>query len=216
MREHLEVVAVAGTVGQPDVERGAHLADRVVPLAVHRERVDRLVALENRRRAVALVDVEIDHEGTAQPALCLEHPDGDRDVVQQAEPFAVAGERVMRAPGQVAREAVPQSEARGLERALHGQPGAPQQARGPRHAEHPLLRGGEAGPEQLVDVSRIVHPLEVGTRRLVRLQYVGSADDPAFQQPIAYPRVLAHRERVPRRQREDVVRVMEDLHGSGL
>ena len=50
---------------------------------MERNREDARVAGEDRRGAVALVDVEVDHDD-AQPRLGLEHARGDGDIVEDA------------------------------------------------------------------------------------------------------------------------------------
>src|SRR5207248_579324 len=86
--EIAKIERVAGAVGEADVERSARLPHRIVVLLVHRKRVDGGVRFEDERRAVALMDVEID-DGDACDAFGLKDACGDGDVVEGAESFAV-------------------------------------------------------------------------------------------------------------------------------
>ena len=54
-------------------------------------------------RAVAVVDVEVDDDRPSDRALAPERPDGDGHVVEQAEPLAVSGERVVETAAEVGR-----------------------------------------------------------------------------------------------------------------
>ena len=56
-----EVFAVAGAALQTDVQRSARLERRIVVFGVHRKREDALVALEQRRRAVTVMRVAVNH-----------------------------------------------------------------------------------------------------------------------------------------------------------
>ena len=66
--QRLEVVRVGAAVGQFDVQVAGLLAEREVLRAVQRQREHGRVVAEDRRRAVALVHVEVDHQHAQQRA----------------------------------------------------------------------------------------------------------------------------------------------------
>ena len=70
------------------------------------EGVDVGVFGEDRRRAVALVEVAVDDRCSADLPLALQAPDPNGEVVQVAKPLGLRGEAVMEAPRQVERPAV--------------------------------------------------------------------------------------------------------------
>ena len=63
------IFKIRRTVPHADIERGTHLVRRVVLRAVHREREHARLLLEYRRRAVSLVDVQIDDGGASNRTL---------------------------------------------------------------------------------------------------------------------------------------------------
>ena len=68
--------------------------------------MDPAIIGEDRRRAVALMHVEIDHQCPPDAALLEQHRGRDRDVVEQAKAGAVVGEGMVAAACGVAGEAV--------------------------------------------------------------------------------------------------------------
>jgi len=101
-----EVLGIAHPIMQGHIQVGTHLRQRIVSFAVHRERENLVIILEYGRGAVALMDVEIDDGRPVNVALGPQLADRDGDIVEHAESFAMIGEGVMRAAGQVAPESV--------------------------------------------------------------------------------------------------------------
>jgi hypothetical protein len=71
---------------------------------MHREGEDLRERIEYERRAVAVVDIEVDDGGTLEAAR-LKIPDGDRDVVEGAKALAVIRECVVEAAADVTYDA---------------------------------------------------------------------------------------------------------------
>src|SRR5262249_40705984 len=117
-----EIPVVAGAVFQADIEIARRFEEWIVVLLVHREREDARVALEDQRRSVAVVDVEIDDGPAREAATVLQHANRDGDVVQRTEPLAMRGERVMQAAAEVRRTAVLERRRRGVTGAADHQP----------------------------------------------------------------------------------------------
>ena len=90
---------------------------------------------EDRRGAVALVHVEVDHQRAADQPLGQQQAGGDRHVVEHAEAGAEAGEGVMAAAGGVAGDAMLQRQPGGQHRAGHGAAAAQRQHRRERQAQ---------------------------------------------------------------------------------
>ena len=71
---------------------------------MHRERENVWIALEGRRRAVAVMHVEIDDHRPPDDPFPLEYADRDRHVVDETKPLAVIGEGVVKATPQMHRD----------------------------------------------------------------------------------------------------------------
>ena len=113
MFERGQVFFVLGAVRHVDVERARRLRIGVVIFLMDREREHRLIRRENGRRAVAVVDICVNGYGSADKALFLQAADGDGDVVQHAEAFAVVWEGVVESAAQVRGNPVFERQARG-------------------------------------------------------------------------------------------------------
>ena len=68
---------------------------------MNRKGEDGGVGGKNLRRAISLVDVAIDGHRPLDGSFLLQAPDGDSDVVQNAESLAVVGESVVEASAHV-------------------------------------------------------------------------------------------------------------------
>ena len=71
---------------------------------MQRQRRDARVAREDGGRSITLMHVAIDHQRRLDAPLGEEHADGDRDIVEGAEPGALLGAGMMAAAGGVAGE----------------------------------------------------------------------------------------------------------------
>ena len=104
--QRVEVLGIAHSVLEGHVHIGPHLGQRIIPLAVHRKGKHLVVRFEDRRGAIALMDVEIDDGRPLDRALRLQLANGDGHIVEHAESLAMIGERMMSAAGQIAGEPV--------------------------------------------------------------------------------------------------------------
>ena len=111
--------APATNLSKPHVQRAGHLAARVIGGDVDRVGENARVSAEEGVGAVALVRVGIhDHDPQFGP-VGLEVAHGHRDIVEQTKPLPPVGERVVRAAGEVGRDAVRQRRPHGAAGALH-------------------------------------------------------------------------------------------------
>ncbi len=90
-------------------------------------------------------------------ALLAQLAGGNRDIVEEAEPLPMIGERMMRATGEISGDPVSQRGARGQQRASGGEPRAPPERLRPGKADPSLLRGGQAAGLQLFHVAAVVY-----------------------------------------------------------
>ena len=180
---------------------------------MHREREYAWVTLEDCRRAVALVDIEVDDQGPGCAPLSLQHADGDGNVVQHAEALAVIGKRVVGAARQVARHAVFQCSARSFDRSLHRQLRPAPERRRPRDADAADLGRLQRPRREFLQVPGRMNKREVAGWRFVGDEDVLRLQHPLAEQPLVRQRVLGHGKRVPRRQRNEVVGVVCVAHG---
>src|SRR5262245_5096479 len=93
----------------------------------------RTVVAKNVRRAVAMMDVGVHDNRLFDDALRLETADGDSDVMNRAESFAVVGVRMMETSAQVAGKTIAKSQLAGENRTAGGQPHSLHQFRRIRH-----------------------------------------------------------------------------------
>jgi hypothetical protein len=103
---------VIHTIRQPSVQV-ALLLDRIVVLLMDRVRVRIWVRAVDSGRPVTLMQVDIDEQDLAEAPLGAETLNGDRHIVQIAEPLGMVGERVMEPSADVESDTVSQSEANG-------------------------------------------------------------------------------------------------------
>ena len=168
------------------------------------------VAGEDRRRAVALVDVEVDDDDPAAARLRLQQPRRDGDVVEDAVAAAARRRRVMRAAGEIGGDALDERGARGRDGRADRAARALDHLLAPRKADRALLGGAERARRSPPRRSRVVDA-QADRRRsagcgLVRVE-VGERRDALAQEP-----VLGARKAVPGRQRQEVPVGVEGLH----
>src|SRR3954451_17179615 len=141
--ERLQVLRVSRAGAQVDVEVGGRAGERVVRPAVQGQREAARVAREQLGRAVALVDVAIDDEDSAEPGLCAQGGDRDGDVVEKAVAATLCPRGVMRSAAEVHPEAALERVAAGGARAERRARAPLRELRAPRRAERALLALGE-------------------------------------------------------------------------
>ena len=98
--ERVEVLLVARAGGHRDVQGRVPLLRRPAASGIERPLVERaeedaVVVPEDRLRAVAVVDVEVDDRDALEAELALRRARRDRDVVEQAEAHRPVGQRVV-------------------------------------------------------------------------------------------------------------------------
>ena len=132
----------------------------------------------------------------------LKRSDRDRDVVEDAESLAVVGKGVVRAAGEVDRDAVERAAA-ALDSPADGAKRSLDERRRPRKSEHAQLGLGQRALVRRRCSSR-VDERELLDRR-ARGARAGAPARPAPRRGrVAEERVLRDRKSVPRRQRNDV------------
>jgi hypothetical protein len=152
------------------------------------------------------MDVEIDHCGALDPTVALEQADGHGDIVEDTEPFAVIREGVVRATGEVHRDAVTQRCRRGLAGAADRAHRAREERRRPREPDPPLLVGADRPVLDARHVSRRMHEQQCIPRRRRRLVDPLDGDEPLADHPVAEPRVLLDRKAMTGREWNHVPR----------
>ena len=140
-----EVWVVARAVRKLDVDVAGHPAKRIVAKAVHGERERVGVCSQQRVRAVALVDVDVDDEHPPGAAGRAEVSDRSDDVVEDAEAATGVRERVVGAAAEVHRDAVRRA-LRAPPRSSHPSRGvSARRARVTTAGPVPASRGARAG-----------------------------------------------------------------------
>ena len=195
-QEGLEIVGVAGAVGQRHVEIGLRLAHRIVPGAMQRQGEHPPLVLEDAGRAVTLVDVAVDDQDAAGIAVGQKQRRRHRHVVEHREAGAAVPRRMMAAAGRVAGEPLDERQMGGQHRA------AGRTARAQRHLlVHPeadrLLHLRRHGRKQhLVDIERVVRQAQPVLRRRRRFVVAAGRDEPVLDEDFGEPREFRHRKPV--------------------
>jgi hypothetical protein len=89
---------------------------------MHREREHVGIVPKDRGRAVAVVYVQVHDGRPPHDALVLQHANRDRDVIDQAEAFAMVREGVVKATAQMGRDVSVQRQPSGEHRAAGADP----------------------------------------------------------------------------------------------
>ena len=207
-----EVLLIPGFIGEADVQGGRYFVEGIVFGAVHGEREHRIVARKDRSVAVALVDIQVDDERAANPHRPHQHPYGDGYIVQHTEAFAVPGEGMVGAPGEVAGQAIFQRHHRRIQCALDGQTGAFYQLLGPGKAHFAHFLFGEGAVSEAGDVVFGVNEEEITPVGFAWRHNIGWGDDIFAQELPAEGREFAHREGVPFGERDVVAFAVTDSH----
>ena len=201
-----QIRPIGAAVGQIDVHIAGLFLERKVLRAVQRQREHRRVVAEDRRRAIALVHIEIDHPDPQQAAgqrlqavhLGLHQARSHRHIVENAVARAFLSRGVVGAARQLRGHALGQRGARGSDRGAHRPPAAHHHALAPGKADLALRRGRQRALRDRVDVVGRVHQRQFTIAGRIGL---GRAKAGAFGlHPVAQQFVLRHREAVRRRQ----------------
>ena len=168
------------------------------------------LALEDRGGAVALMDVEIDHQRPLDQPLLAQNADGDGDIVEEAEARAMIGEGVVAAAGGVAGEPVVECETAGEHGAADRRTAAPHQWGRERQTEAPHRAAVERQRQHRVYVSLVMGEGEPGAGRRQRLDEARRRDHAVLKQHVLDPAELPDGEAMAGRQRDGVVRVEDD------
>ena len=207
----LQIGFVAEAGGQADIVIGHRLQTRPVGLAMDREREDARLGGEEPRRAVALVDVEIDHQRARDHALGQQEVRGHRDIVEHAEPRPARAVGMMAAAGGIGRRAVFEREAGGKDRSGHRAARAHRDGRRHLETDAPLARRLHARVEDLMDIVPVMGELEPARRGGDRtVEAVLAGHQPVRDQPVGDRPELAHGKAVRRRHVARHIGVVED------
>ncbi len=192
----LQILLIAGFIRQVNVDGGGRLEGGVVVQLVNGDGVDGGVALEDRGRAVGVVNVAIHHHRAINQAFALQAADGHRDVVDGAKALAMIGERVMEPATEVEADPVGERQPRRQQAASGGQPEGLHHAPRVRNLQpYDLLEAQRAGfqpayPPGLVHQQHVFIPRRLGLDEVFRFHH------PFLQQPLADQPVLLRGEDV--------------------
>ena len=176
-----------------------------------------LSSCENRRRAVAVMNVGIHDHRRANRPLGLQSANGNGNIVQHAETFAVAGIGVVESPAQIGGEAVAEGVTPGERRASGCEPEASHRRDRDRDFKFHALAESQRIGFQPLDPGRGVHAQHVFIGRGLRREKILLVRDSLFDQLIVDQTEFLRRENV-RAKIEIVLRVIDQLerqHGSG-
>ena len=196
VREQREIRLVGRSIRKFDVQHPRNFAKRKVLGAVHAERVRVGVAFENRVCSVSLMYIEIDHHCTVRESLVPERADGDRDIVEDTEPLAVRGERVVSATGEIHRDTVGEGVPRGRNRPADRSCRPFDQRRTPRETQPPDRTRIKRPIAEAAQILGVVDAAQrVVARRFGPVQ-MSRVNQPFSHYAVTQQRVLCHREAV--------------------
>lgn len=190
-QEAIEIFAIFDVVREIDIDRRGRPLTRIVVELVEGQRQHGAIACKNRSRTVAVMNVAIHDQRFFDQPLVLERTDGDGNIVDGAETFAVRRKSMMKTSADVEADAVAQRVA--------GSQGGPAGSQ-PKSLHH-FARIGDlklddfgvaqrssfqaAHPAGIVDTEDIV----IGNR--LRLHKVGRFSEALLEQAIVNQPVLA-------------------------
>ena len=169
---------IARAVRKLDVEGAGDLVEWVIPAAMHAESEDAIVAGEDGVGPVPLMDVEVDYGSAPYTVSALQASNGDRDVVEDAEPFAVVGKCVMRSSREIHRYAVFERGGRRFAGAADGAKGALDKRGRPGKTEAAELGRIQRAGDEPVDVIGGMHEEKRVPRRALGLADRVGPNDP--------------------------------------
>ena len=169
-------------------------------LLVNRAAEDGVIAVEDHRGPVAVMDVAVEDRGAANPAIALERADGDRDVVEQTESFAVIREGVMEAAAQVERGAHVQRRRGGGTGAAHHQTEPVGNAGPPRQLQRRDLVRGQTVVANLLEVFSRVDERQIVPGGERRLEDLTASETRIAEQALGDQSVLRSGPDVPRQR----------------
>ena len=212
--EHLlqprQIGLVFRLVVQPDIEHGRDLAQRIVLLGMHGKGRDPLLAHQDVGGAVALVNVEIDHQDAADPFPVEQRERGNGDIVEGAETGATRAAGMVAAARPVAGDAVFQRQFGREKRAGGCQPGTARDPLVDRKADLALDRVRHLAGDHLRHIVRRMGKLE-----RIRIGWFGAMDVGAmgktrFGEHLDQPAIFAHRKSMVARKPGVVVGMVDD------
>jgi hypothetical protein len=172
---------------------------------------------KNRGRPVSLMDVAIYCHRFANLLIALHATDGNRNIVDHAEAFAVIGKRVMESSSDADGHAVDEGMIGGQHRSASGEPEGAYQLRRVRDFELQLFARAERARPQLLNVARGVHQKYVFVGGRPRGDEVRCGGNSRRDQPVVNALVLFGGENV-RPDGQVVVIAVDEFEGkhSGL
>ena len=160
-RQSRQILVVSHTVSQFLVAAPIHFVERKVLRAMHVERVHRIVVRKHGVCTVSLMHIEVHDTRATDLALRLQSTDGDRHIVEHAEPFAAIGKRVMCATGEVHRDAVLRRVCARLDRPADHAKCPLHERRAPRQPDTALMSGIKRSIFHAIHVFRRMDAMQV-------------------------------------------------------
>ena len=207
-----DVIVVVGAIGEMEVDVRGRLGHGVVVFLMDGESEDVGISGEDAGSAVALVDIGVDDHDGADGAIGLEAADGNGDVVDHAEAFAVAGEGVMEAAANVGGKAVGQCALGGKDGAASGEPEGFDGFLGVRDFQAHLLGGRKCAGLELADPFLCVDAEDVGIGGGLRGEKVGELGEALSQESFADEAIFLRGKDVGA-EVEVVMLVVDELEG---
>ena len=187
-----QIGRIARLFRQADVEIRGRLVARPVLLAMQRGGEDARIIAEDQRRAIALMDIAINHRNALHAPLIQQQLSGDADIIEHAKAGPALRPGMMAAACQIHRGPLLQRMARGKDGARDRGRGTPRD--GGRDLE-PYLAGG-FGIQRLRQDRRDIG-LVMGQLQLVRAGIARQDEVMArLAQQLCHEGIFAHREAV--------------------
>ncbi len=193
-----QIRIVSRAIRQRDIKVTVRLIERIVTLAMQRERKHRIITRQNGCGTVALMHIEINDRHAADTPFSLHQPGCDRGIIEHAKALSAIAVRMVCAARQIDRDAVGNRRPAGSDRRSRGTSGALHHLGRPGKSNGFLFGFAERAAADPMNVIRVVckcqHTIG-GVRRFFNDHLWQRAHDGLAQHP-----VLLHREAMPGRQ----------------
>ncbi|EGF32008.1 hypothetical protein IMCC9480_3055 [Oxalobacteraceae bacterium IMCC9480] len=212
--QRLQVGRIADIIRQADIEITDRFLKRVVAFTVQRQREHRVVARKNLGSAISLMDIQVHDRNTAGPPFRLHQARGNGRIIEDAKSFAMRRMRMMRATGQVHRNAILERRATGSDGGTGGPPRTLDHAGRPRKTDAFLLFIRQLTSADLADVVRMMRQRQHAITDIRGFSEVDAGRDAGSA--FAQQAVLLHRKTVSGRQRQNKMVAVKSFQGADV
>jgi hypothetical protein len=207
-----EIGVVGTAIGQFNIEIALFLLEWKIARAVDRERENAFVTGQNAGSAIALMDVTIHNQYPACLAFSLHGAGSNGGIIENAKSFTAITKGVVRAAGEIGRNAIPQRCATGADGGASRATGTFDHAFAPRKANRFLRLFWQLTVTNLLDVVSVMGACQFFIAGGMWQMKIGCCKFAAGQQGFTKTRIFLHRETMAGGERENEDIGVEKFH----